>query len=246
MIDLLSIFAAATPGAPIDLGGFSGMWSHIVNDFANITEPSNLKAFFLVIAIDLLLAADNAIIVGALAAGLPADQRRKVIIIGVIAALVLRIAFALVVVQLMSIIGLIFIGGLLLLWVAFKMWRELRHVGGVHSPGSPEIAGDERSGLKPAKSFWGAVWAVAVADVSMSLDNVLAVAGAAGDHPGIMIVGLVFAVALMGVAANFLARLIERYKWLAYIGLLLVLYVALKMMYDGWVNPTVGVGTLFG
>ena len=230
----------------MDLGGFSGMWDHIVNDFSNITEPSNLKAFFLVIAIDLLLAADNAIIVGALAAGLPADQRRKVIIMGVLAALVLRIAFALVVVQLMSIVGLIFIGGLLLLWVAFKMWRELRHVGGVHSPGSPEVPGDEHSGLKPAKSFWGAAWAVAIADVSMSLDNVLAVAGAAGEHPGIMIVGLIFAVALMGVAANFLARLIERYKWLAYLGLLLVLYVALKMMYDGWVDPSVGVGTLFG
>ncbi len=246
MIDLLSVLASGTAAQPMDLGGFSGMWGHIVNDFSNITEPSNMKAFFLVIAIDLLLAADNAIIVGALAAGLPPDQRRKVIIMGVLAALVLRIAFALVVVQLMSIIGLIFIGGLLLLWVAFKMWRELRHVGGVHSPGSPEIGGDEHSGLKPAKSFWGAAWAVAVADVSMSLDNVLAVAGAAGDHPGIMIVGLVFAVALMGIAANFLARLIERYKWLAYLGLLLVLYVALKMMYDGWVNPTVGVGTLFG
>lgn len=246
MIDLLSVLASGTAAQPMDLGGLSGMWGHIVNDFSNITEPSNLKAFFLVIAIDLLLAADNAIIVGALAAGLPPDQRRKVIIMGVLAALVLRIAFALVVVQLMSIIGLIFIGGLLLLWVAFKMWRELRHVSGVHSPGSPEVGGDEHSGLKPAKSFWGAAWAVAVADVSMSLDNVLAVAGAAGEHPGIMIVGLVFAVALMGVAANFLARLIERYKWLAYLGLLLVLYVALKMMYDGWVNPTVGVGTLFG
>lgn len=238
--------ASSTAAAPADLGGFSGMWGYIINDFSNITEPSNLKAFFLVIAIDLLLAADNAIIVGALAAGLPADQRRKVIIMGVLAALVLRIAFALVVVQLMSIVGLIFIGGLLLLWVAFKMWRELRHVGGVHSPGSPEISGDEHSGLKSAKSFWGAAWAVAIADVSMSLDNVLAVAGAAGEHPGIMIVGLIFAVALMGVAANFLARLIERYKWLAYFGLLLVLYVAVKMMYDGWIDPSVGVGTLFG
>ena len=238
--------ASGTAAAPMDLGGLSGMWDHIVNDFSNITEPSNMKAFFLVIAIDLLLAADNAIIVGALAAGLPPEQRRKVIIMGVLAALVLRIAFALVVVQLMSIVGLIFVGGLLLMWVAFKMWRELRHVTGVHSPGSPEVPGDEHSGLKPAKSFWGAAWAVAIADVSMSLDNVLAVAGAAGDHPGIMIVGLVFAVALMGVAANFLARLIERYKWVAYLGLALVLYVAVKMMYDGWVNPTVGVGTLFG
>lgn len=245
MIDLLSVMANGAAAAPIEFGGLSGMWGHIVNDFANITDPSNMKAFFLVIAIDLLLAADNAIIVGALAAGLPADQRRKVIIMGVLAALVLRVAFALVVVQLMSIIGLIFIGGLLLLWVAFKMWREIRHDPVAHSPGSPEIAGDEHSGLRPAKSFWGAAWAVALADVSMSLDNVLAVAGAAGDHPGIMIVGLVFAVALMGVAANFLARLIERYRWLAYIGLALVLYVALKMMYEGWIDPAVGMGTLF-
>lgn len=245
MIDLLHVMASGAAAAPFEFGGIDGMWAHIVNDFANITEPSNMKAFFLVIAIDLLLAADNAIIVGALAAGLPADQRRKVIIMGVLAALVLRVAFALVVVQLMSLIGLIFLGGLLLLWVGFKMWREIRHDPSQHSGGSPEIEGDERSGLKPAKSFWGAAWAVALADVSMSLDNVLAVAGAAGDHPGIMIVGLVFAVALMGVAANFLARLIERYRWMAYLGLALVLYVALKMMYDGWVDPNVGVGTLF-
>lgn len=245
MIDLLSIVANVAAATPLDLGGVSGMWQHIVNDFSDITNPSNLSAFFMVIAIDLLLAADNAIIVGALAAGLPADQRRKVIIMGVLAALVLRVAFALVVVQLMSIVGLIFVGGLLLLWVSYKMWRELRHDSAIHSPGSPEIDGDERSGIKSSKSFWGAAWAVAVADVSMSLDNVLAVAGAAGDHPGIMIVGLVFAVALMGVAANFMARLIERYKWIGYLGLLLVLYVAVKMMYDGWIDPSVGVGTLF-
>lgn len=245
MIDFVTMIASGAAAAPFEFGGISGMWAHIVNDFANITEPSNMKALFLVIAIDLLLAADNAIIVGALAAGLPADERRKVIIMGVLAALILRVAFALVVVQLMSLVGLIFLGGLLLMWVAFKMWREIRHDAGQLSPGSPEIVGDEHSGLRPAKSFWGAAWAVALADVSMSLDNVLAVAGAAGDHPGIMIVGLIFAVAVMGIAANFLARLIERYRWMAYVGLVLVLYVALKMMFDGWVDPTVGVGTLF-
>src|SRR3546814_421799 len=150
--------------------------------------------------IDVVLAGDNAIVVGALAAGLPADQRKKVILIGVLAALVLRIAFALVVTQLMQIVGLIFVGGLLLIWVAWKMWRELRETG--HSGGSPEVEGDEHSGLKPAKSFAAAAWAVAVADVSMSLDNVLAVAGAAREHPGILIVGLIFAVALMGIAAG--------------------------------------------
>lgn len=246
MIDLLSQAANAAASAHQGLGGFADMWQHIVNDFSHIAEPSNLKALLLVIGLDLLLAADNAIIVGALAAGLPADQRRKVIIIGVLAALVLRIGFALVVVQLMNFVGLIFIGGMLLLWVAWKMWREIRHNAAEHSPGSPEIEGDEHSGVKPAKSFWAAAWAVGIADVSMSLDNVLAVAGAAKDHPGIMIVGLIFAVALMGVAANFLARLIERYRWIAYLGLALVLYVGFKMIYEGWVDPRVGLGTLFG
>ncbi|WP_187337305.1 TerC family protein [Sphingopyxis fribergensis] len=220
------------------------MWAAIVKDFSNITEPAALAAFFQVLMIDLVLAGDNAIVVGALAAGLPADQRKKVILIGVLAALVLRIGFALVVQQLMGIVGLIFIGGILLAWVAWKMWRELRHAGQSH--GSPEIAGDEHSGLKPAKSFAGAAWAVAVADVSMSLDNVLAVAGAAREHPGIMIVGLIFAVALMGLAANIIAKYIERYRWIAYIGLAVIVYVAVKMIYEGWVDPGVGIGTLFG
>lgn len=225
-------------------GGPAEMWGAIVNDFSNITEPAALAAFLQVLMIDLVLAGDNAIVVGALAAGLPADQRKKVILIGVLAALVLRIAFALVVQQLMGIVGLIFVGGLLLAWVAWKMWRELRHTG--QSQGSPEVEGDEHSGLKPAKSFAGAAWAVAVADVSMSLDNVLAVAGAAREHPGIMIVGLIFAVALMGLAANIIAKYIERYRWIAYFGLAVIVYVAVKMIYEGWVDPGVGIGTLFG
>ena len=219
------------------------LWNHIVADFSNIGSPSALAAFGQVLMIDVLLAGDNAIVVGALAAGLPADQRRKVIMIGIIAALVLRIAFALVVTQLMQIVGLIFAGGLLLLWVSWKMYRELQPAGG--SPGSPEIEGDENSGVKPAKSFAAAAWAVAVADVSMSLDNVLAVAGAAREHPGILIVGLILSVALMGIAANFIAKYIERYRWIAYIGLIVILYVAGKMIYDGFVDPSVGVATLF-
>ncbi len=240
ILEFLVQAGAATEG----FGGPAAMWAAIVKDFSNITEPAALAAFLQVLMIDLVLAGDNAIVVGALAAGLPADQRKKVILIGVLAALVLRIAFALVVQQLMGIVGLIFIGGLLLAWVAWKMWRELRHAGQSH--GSPEVEGDEHSGLKPAKSFAGAAWAVAVADVSMSLDNVLAVAGAAREHPGIMIVGLIFAVALMGLAANVIAKYIERYRWIAYLGLAVIVYVAVKMIYEGWVDPGVGVGTLFG
>ena len=219
------------------------MWAAIVKDFANITEPAAMAAFLQVLMIDLVLAGDNAIVVGALAAGLPAEQRKKVILIGVIAALVLRIFFALIVTQLLQIVGLILIGGVLLLWVAWKMWRELKHEG--ESAGSPEIEGDERSGIRPAKSFAAAAWAVAVADVSMSLDNVLAVAGAARDHPGIMIVGLIVAVALMGLAANVIAKYIERYRWIGYVGLAVIIYVAGKMIYDGWVDPLVGLGTMF-
>jgi len=240
ILDILTQAAAAAPsfGSPAEI------WQHIVHDFSNITSPGAMSAFLQVLMIDVVLAGDNAIVVGALAAGLPADQRRKVIVIGVLAALVLRVAFALVVQQLMGIVGLIFVGGLLLIWVAWKMWRELRE--GAHSSGSPEVHGDEHSGLKPAKSFAAAAWAVAVADVSMSLDNVLAVAGAAREHPGIMIVGLIVAVALMGVAANIIAKYIERYRWIAYIGLAVILYVAVKMIYEGWIDPGVGIGTLFG
>jgi YjbE family integral membrane protein len=231
-------------GASAGFGSPGDIWNSIITDFSNITEPAAFAAFLQVLMIDLVLAGDNAIVVGALAAGLPPEQRRKVILIGVLAALVLRIAFALVVTQLLQMIGLILVGGLLLLWVAWKMWRELRHAAG-ESGGSAEIQGDEHSGLRPAKSFASAAWAVAIADVSMSLDNVLAVAGAARDHPGILIVGLVFAVLLMGIAANVIARYIERYRWIAYVGLLVILYVAGKMIYDGWVDPQVGLGRLF-
>lgn len=219
------------------------LWTLILADFANIGSPTALAAFGQVLMIDILLAGDNAIVVGALAAGLPTDQRRKVILIGIIAALVLRIAFALLVTQLMQIVGLIFAGGLLLLWVSWKMYRELSPTDS--SAGSPEIEGDEHSGIRSPKSFAAAAWAVAIADVSMSLDNVLAVAGAARAHPGILIVGLVLSVALMGIAANFIAKYIERYRWIAYIGLLVILYVAAKMIYDGFVDPGVGVITLF-
>ncbi|GGC04330.1 membrane protein [Novosphingobium endophyticum] len=238
----MSILVTLAAGA--SLGGPAEIWQHIVNDFSNITEPAALAAFGQVLMIDLLLAGDNAIVVGALAAGLPAADRKKVILIGIGAALALRIVFALTVSWLLGIVGLIFAGGLLLLWVAWKFWRELHH-GGQESTGSPEVQGDEHSGLHSAKTFAGAAWAVAVADVSMSLDNVLAVAGAARDHPGILIVGLLLSVLLMGIAANFIARYIERYRWIAYLGLAVIVYVALKMIYEGWVDPALGISSLF-
>lgn len=238
MIDLIALSAAAVGS----VGSPAQILDHIVNDFSNIGEPAQLAAFAQVLMIDIVLAGDNAIVVGALAAGLPADQRKRVIMIGIIAALVLRIAFALVVSWLLGIIGLIFAGGVLLLWVAWKMYRELHPAG---SGDSPEIPGDQFSGVKPAKSFAAAAWAVALADVSMSLDNVLAVAGAAREHPGILIIGLLLSVVLMGIAANIIAKYIERYRWIAYIGLLVILYVAGKMIYDGVVDPTVGLVRLF-
>ena len=237
IIAMLSAAVASGPGSPAEI------WQHIVNDFSNISSPAALSAFFQVLMIDIVLAGDNAIVVGALAAGLPVDQRKKVILIGILAALVLRIIFALAVSWLLGVIGLIFAGGVLLVWVAWKMWRELRET---HNAGSPEVDGDETAGLRPAKSFAAAAWAVAVADVSMSLDNVLAVAGAARDHPVILIIGLLLSVALMGIAANLIAKYIERYRWIAYIGLLVILYVAGKMIYEGVVDPNVGVLTLFG
>lgn len=225
--------ATAGIGSPLDI------WNHIVADFSNLGSPSALAAFGSVLMIDLVLAGDNAIVVGALAAGLPADQRRKVIMIGIGAALVLRIAFALVVSWLMGIVGLIFAGGLLLLWVSWKFWREIRE-GQDHD-------NQVESGLKPAKSFAAAAWAVAVADVSMSLDNVLGVAGAAREHPGILVVGLLLSVALMGVAANLIARLINRHRWIAYIGLAVIVFVAGRMIYEGWVgtSETPGVTSFF-
>ena len=201
-------------------------------DVSSLIDAASFAALLEILLIDIVLAGDNAIVVGALAAGLPGEQRRKVIVIGVAAALVLRIAFALVVTQLLQIVGLILAGGFLLLWVAWKMWRELRHES--ESAGSAEIAGDEHSGLRPAKSFASAAWGVALADVSMSLDNVLAVAGAAREHPWILVFGLILSVILMGIAANFIARYIERYRWIAYVGLAVIVWVAGKMIWDGW------------
>jgi YjbE family integral membrane protein len=186
-----------------------------------------LAALFQVIVIDLVLAGDNAVVIGLAAAGLPAKQRGKAILIGVIAATVLRIAFAGVTTQLLQIVGLLFAGGLLLLWVCWKMWRELR---ASHDTAVEQDVLDANVGRKTLAQ---AAWQIVIADVSMSLDNVLAVAGAAREHPVVLVIGLVLSVALMGIAANFIARLLQRHRWIAYVGLAIILYVAIEMMYRG-------------
>ena len=203
-------------------------------DFGSLFTSEALTALGQVVVIDLVLAGDNAVVVGSLAAGLPKDQQKRVILVGIGAALVLRIVFAIVATQLLGVIGLLFAGGLLLLWVAWKMWREL------HRGGHEEVDAN-----KPAKSFAGAAWAVALADVSMSLDNVLGVAGAAREHPTILVFGLIFSVAVMGLAANLIARIIDRYRWIAYIGLAVIVWVAVRMIHEGWISPDTGLSQIF-
>jgi YjbE family integral membrane protein len=194
---------------------------------------SAITAFTTVVLIDIVLAGDNAVVVGTAAAGLPHHQQRQVIFWGATIALVARIAFALIATQLLAIIGLLFAGGLLLLWVAWKMWRELEAQRAADKHETPEIMPGQHREKGQAKTFRSAVVQVAVADISMSLDNVLAVAGAARDHPYIMIFGLALSIALMAVAAGYIARLIDRYRWIAYVGLVIILWVALKMMWEG-------------
>ena len=183
-----------------------------------------LNAFLQVLAVDLVLAGDNAIVVGLVAAGLPAHQRTKVILIGIIAATLMRIGFALITVQLLQIIGLVLAGGILLLWVCWKLWRELKE-------SAAQEAGKTEN--HEPKTFGQAVFQIVLADVSMSLDNVLAVAGIARDHPNVLIFGLALSVALMAFGATLIAKLLEKHKWIAYVGLLIILYVALVMIWEG-------------
>ncbi|MEZ6029551.1 MAG: TerC family protein [Hyphomonadaceae bacterium] len=214
------------------------------------------QAFLQVVMIDLVLAGDNAVVIGLAAAGLPKEQRGKAILIGIIAATILRILFALMTTLLLGIIGLLIAGGVLLLWVCWKMWRELRSS---HNDESEALEGEDlnKDGTIAGapikkKSLRDAVIQIVIADVSMSLDNVLAVAGAAHAHPEILVFGLGLSVLLMGVAATFIARLLHKHRWIAYVGLLIILYVAGKMIYDGWLqvhdcNPSLfGGGTTLG
>ncbi|MCW0233336.1 MAG: YjbE family putative metal transport protein [Ferrovibrio sp.] len=197
--------------------------------FGLTITAAELSAFAQVILIDVILSGDNAIVIGMAVAGLPAAQRNKIIVYGILAATVLRILFASVAVQLLQIIGLTLAGGILLLWVAWKMWRELREQAKAAKAGENGEAKE-----KPApKTQREAVMQIIVADLSMSIDNVLAVAGAAREHPYILGFGLVLSIALMAVASKAIARLLDRFHWIAYIGLIIIAYVALKMIWDG-------------
>ena len=199
-----------------------------------------LVALMQVIGIDLVLAGDNAIVIGLAAAGLPKDLRAKAILVGIIAATVMRIGFALITTQLLAISGLLLAGGVLLLWVCWKMWRELStpHVeedAAVEALADADLNADGTIAKgAPKKTFAQAALQIVVADVSMSLDNVLAVAGAAHGHPTVLIIRLVLSIALMGLAASWIAGLLNKHRWIAYVGLLIILYVALKMMWEGW------------
>ena len=198
-----------------------------------------MTALLQVIMIDLVLAGDNAIVIGLAAAGLPAAQRTKAIIVGIAAATLLRIGFAGVTTQLLQIIGLLLAGGILLLWVSWKMWRELRAQHHEEKAALEALANEDLNadgtiaGGARQKTFAQAAWQIIVADVSMSLDNVLAVAGAAREHPWVLVFGLVLSIALMGLAANFIARLLQKHRWIAYVGLAVIVYVALDMIYRG-------------
>jgi YjbE family integral membrane protein len=198
-----------------------------------------LTALFQVIMIDLVLAGDNAIVIGLAAAGLPQEQRAKAILVGIIAATVLRIGFAAFTTQLLQIVGLLLAGGILLLWVCWKMWRELQN--GAHQENDAnealmnfDINADGTiAGRIQQKTLPQAAWQIVVADVSMSLDNVLAVAGAAREHPYVLVFGLGLSIALMGVAASYIAQLLQKHRWIAYVGLAVILYVAFEMIYRG-------------
>jgi YjbE family integral membrane protein len=198
---------------------------------------SEATALLSVIAIDLVLAGDNAVVVGMAAAGLPTEQRRRAVLVGIAAAAGLRIVFAVFATQLLDVIGLLLAGGLLLLWVSWKLWREIQAETARRRFAGPEHQAAEAHapvGSAPApKTLRQAILQIVVADVSMSLDNVLAVAGAARDHVTILVIGLALSVALMGIAATFIAGLLRRFHWISYVGLAIIAFVALRMVYEG-------------
>jgi YjbE family integral membrane protein len=194
-------------------------------------------AFIQVVVIDLVLAGDNAVVIGLAAAGLPSEQRTRAILIGIVGATILRIVLAGMTTQLLQIVGLLFAGGILLLWVCWKIWRELRSITDLNRV-APRCDWDiNRDGTivrrVRRKTFAQAALQIVAADVSMSLDNVLAVAGAAREHPIVLVFGLLLSITLMGVAANWVARLLERHRWIAYAGLAIIFYVACQMIYRG-------------
>ncbi len=200
-------------------------------DFAAVFTPTGLAKLGQIVVADLTMAGDNVVIMGTLASGLPEKDRRRVILFGVSMALVFLIGFALIATQLLKITGLLLAGGLLLLWVSYNMYRELRpaRIVVADDPETPAVEGPPRT-----KTFLQAAIQITVADLSMSLDNVLVVAAIARDNPAVLFVGLTFSVLLMGLAANFVATLVQKYHWIAWIGLVVILYVALRMVWEGW------------
>jgi len=196
-----------------------------------IFTAAGFAALLQVIAIDLVLAGDNAIVIGMAAAGLPAELRKKAILVGILAATVLRIGFATGTAYLLGIVGLQLVGGLLLAWVCWKMWQELRAAENTaeHAPTEEKAA---ELNVKQ-KTFAQAAMQIVIADVSMSLDNVLAVAGAAREHTSVLIIGLMLSLALLGLAANLVANMLHRFRWIAYVGLAVIVYVAANMLYHG-------------
>lgn len=208
-------------------------------DLSYLLTPEAFSAFLQVIMIDLVLAGDNAVVIGLAAAGLPKDLRYKAILIGIAAATVMRIGFALLTTQLLAITGLLLAGGVLLLWVCWKMYQELAVSHQERENAAEAVTGTEINqdgkvaGAAPRKTLRQAVIQIVIADVSMSLDNVLAVAGAAHEHPVILVFGLVLSVALMGLASTFIAGLLHKHRWIAWVGLVIILYVGARMVYEG-------------
>lgn len=215
-------------------------------DFSAIFTAGGLVLLGQIIVADLAMAGDNVLIMGSLAAGLPEKQRKQVLLLGVAIALVFLIGFALIATQLLKITGLVFAGGLLLLWVAYNLAREIwpsKAVGVVDDPETEAVEGPP-----PSKTFLKAAIQITLADLSMSVDNVLLVASIARDNPALLFVGLTISVMFVGFAANFVARLIQRYHWITYIGLAVILYVAISMIYEGWFGDDhiLGLRTVLG
>jgi len=214
-----------------------------VMNFSAVLTASGMAKLGQIIVGDLTMAGDNVVIMGSLASGLPARDRKKVLMLGVGMALVFLITFAVLATQLLKVTGLVFAGGLLLLWVAYNMWRELH-------PRSVVIADDELTadveGPPRTKTFLRAAIQITIADLSMSLDNVLLVASIARENPALLFIGLTFSVLFMGFAANYVARLIQRFHWINYIGLAVILYVAVTMIIEGWVDNEHGLRHALG
>jgi YjbE family integral membrane protein len=212
---------------------------------SDIVSSEAVAALLQVIMINFVLSGDNAVVIGLATTGLPPEQRKRAIFVGIFAATALRIAFAAVATQMLQVIGLLLAGGILLLWVCWKMWRDLHTRSHQVEDLPPDDAADGATG-RPLhrKTFRQAALQIVVADVSMSLDNVLAVAGAAREHPFILAFGLLLSIAMMAVAANLLGRLIEKYRWIAYLGLAVILYVACDMIYRGTLEVAPAIGLL--